>query len=589
MTEHLARFPSVMMAVALAISVLACSRGDESYSEEASVPTEMYEGEGYATAAVEERINLSNVVVKARLTRAEDGLLRFRAIEYKKGSGPNTFSVKAKTEGRDTQWDDQDAILFLVEHDGSGADFEFTDTAAGLYWGGENAIFPVPYRGSLPEGYTVVSNNPVWLPVSASSGSQRSGLERSTGGGQEEVVVTEYDSSGTPKTLSETSIDTTLTWMAGPQFSGGAARGASGNDVSETDYRNCINEAVFLIQMVRDLEAYYGRPILDEWEHEIASGAERGTVVMKVPLIYPITKVTTEDIGYDEYPIFGHDAHLFNSVVSDSDSRPMNGYSYAFTTKRPLPAGTFRFKSNTVFYTFRHCEYEPDKDELAAMNTVTVTTPPGTVHEAFFDPATTTAGVGYLAGSATSTGVLQPATFSQRDRDINITGLEWRNGQVVVSFDRTVRLSESLTFIELDGTVGLYLSRFDATEDLSARTATWDVPERPWEPGDELMLRMGPIPLPGVRNLTAEANSAGEAVLRWEVAYRAGVSGYRIWRHRPGIDEGPRIYVSDTLSTDTTYTDANSPVPTLTEYRVQAIDRSYNAGESSEAVRVGGP
>ena len=137
--------------------------------------------------------------------------------------------------------------------------------------------------------------------------------------------------------------------------------------------------------------------------------------------------------------------------------------------------------------------------------------------------------------------------------------------------------------------MGLYLSRFDATEDLRTRTATWDVPERPWEPGDELMLRMGPIPLPGVRNLTAEANSAGEAVLRWEVAYRAGVSGYRIWRHRPGIDEGPRIYVSDTLSTDTTYTDANSPVPTLTEYRVQAIDRSYNAGESSESVRVGGP
>ena len=52
-------------------------------------------------------------------------------------------------------------------------------------------------------------------------------------------------------------------------------------------------------------------------------------------------------------------------------------------------------------------------------------------------------------------------------------------------------------------------------------------------------MRMGPIPLPAVRNLTAEANSAGEVVLRWEVAYGAGVSGYRIWRHRPGRDEGP--------------------------------------------------
>ena len=586
MTEHLARFPSVMMAVALAISVLACSRGAESYSEEASVPTEMYEGEGYATAAVEERINLSDVVVKARLTRAEDGLLRFRAIEYKKGSGPKTFSVKAKTEGRDTQWDDQDAILFLVEHDGSGADFEFTDTAAGLYWGGENAIFPVPYRGSLPEGYTVVSNNPVWLPVSASSGSQRSGLERSTGDGQEEVVVTEYDSSGTPKTLSETSIDSTLTWMAGPsQPSGGAARGASGSNVSETNYRNCINEAVLTIQMYRDLEAYHGGPYTEEWEHEVASGAGRGTAVLKVPLIHPIAMVNTEDVGYDEYPIFGQDARLFNSVVSDSDTIPGNGYSYSFTTRRPLPAGTYRFKSDLVPHIYSHCGFE--FDNLVTRNTVKVAAPERTIHEAFFDPATTTAGVGYLAGSATSTGVLEPAGFSVRGRAITITGLTWRDGRVVLTLDRFGSWLDGFSFVEPDGTVGLRLAEVDATKDWTARTFTWEVSEQPWESGDELMLRMGPIPLPAVRNLTAEANSAGEVVLRWEVAYGAGVSGYRIWRHRPGRDEGPRIYVSDTLSTDTTYTDANSPVPNLTEYRVQAIDRIYNAGESSEAVRVG--
>ena len=195
--------------------------------------------------------------------------------------------------------------------------------------------------------------------------------------------------------------------------------------------------------------------------------------------------------------------------------------------------------------------------------------------------------MGYLAGSATTTGVLEPAGFSMRGRDIDITGLEWRNGQVVLSFDRTVQLSDGLSFIETDGTAGLYLSQFDATEDLRARTVTWDVSEQPWESGDELMLRMGPIPLPGVRNLTAERGSDREVVLSWEVEYTAGVNGYRIWRHQPGRDEGPRIYVSDTLSTDTTYTDANSPVPNLTEYRVQAIDRVYNAGESSESVRVG--
>ena len=255
-----------------------------------------------------------------------------------------------------------------------------------------------------------------------------------------------------------------------------------------------------------------------------------------------------------------------------------------FTVRRPLPAGTYEIRRREYPDAYKACEYAPDWAFTDFV--VTVTAPAGTVHEAFFDPATTTAGVGFLAGS-TTTGVLEPAGFSMRGRDINITGLEWRNGQVVLSFDRIVQLSDGLSFIETDGTGGLYLSQYDDTEDLRARTATWDVPEQPWEPGDELMLRIGPIPLPGVRNLTAEANSAGEVVLRWEVAYRAGVNGYRIWRHRPGRDEGPRIYLSDTLSTDTTYTDANSPVPNLTEYRVQAIDRVYNAGESSESVRVG--
>ena len=175
-----------------------------------------------------------------------------------------------------------------------------------------------------------------------------------------------------------------------------------------------------------------------------------------------------------------------------------------------------------------------------------------------------------------------------RGRAIAITGLTWQNGRVVLTLDRFGSWLDGFSFIEPDGTVGLRLAEVDATEDLRARTLTWEASEQPWESGDELMLRIGPIPLPAVRNLTAEANSAGEVVLRWEVAYRAGVSGYRIWRHRPGRDEGPKVYVSDTLSTDTTYTDANSPVPNLTEYRVQAIDRIYNAGESSESVRVGG-
>ena len=117
---------------------------------------------------------------------------------------------------------------------------------------------------------------------------------------------------------------------------------------------------------------------------------------------------------------------------------------------------------------------------------------------------------------------------------------------------------------------------------------TWQVSEQPWESGDELMLRIGPIPLPGVRNVTAERGSDGEVVLSWEVDYTAGVSGYRIWRYLPWRDEAPRVYVADTLSTDTTYTDVYASTSDLAEYSVQAIGRGSDAGERSEGVPVGG-
>ena len=288
---------------------------------------------------------------------------------------------------------------------------------------------------------------------------------------------------------------------------------------------------------------------------------------------------------YDRHELSGDDSHLFESTITDADNNSRNGYSFWITNRRPLPAGTYNIRSHGQAYYFSACDYRTDPDYNDII--VSATAPAGTVHEAFFDPATTTAGVGFLAGSAATTGVLEPAGFSMRGRDIDITGLEWRNGQVVLSFDRTVQLSDGLSFIETDGTAGLYLSQFDATEDLRARTVTWEVSEQPVGVRGRADAENRADTAAGGAESDSRGELCREVVLRWEVAYRAGVNGYRIWRHQPGRDEGPRIYVSDTLSTDTTFTDANSPVPNLTEYRVQAIDRVYNAGESSESVRIG--
>ena len=539
-----------------------------------TIPNEHY---GAATATLEERVYLADVVVKARFVTAASGVLRFNALEYVKGTGPKKFSVRANTDGRSTQWDNQDAILFLSSIDGESAVFEFTDTTSWDYV--EGPLYPTQYNGSLPEGYTVESRNPVWLPIESTTESSLN-PGRSTPSGTP-AIITDYSSGGTAETVTQADLRRAVAWVSGSSSAGqglGSQARTANTDTSNREYQACVVESMMFNRYVRDYEAYYGEskqpPV---HEKVIESGSGKGVTLLDYGV--------EQGRKYNDYWVFGRDADLFISRRPDNDDDPSNGYGHDVITARPLPSGTYRFKHYLNPGNFQVCRFQPENAYSAYV--VTVTAPEGTVHEALFDPATTTAGVGYLATTSTSTGVLEPAGFSVRGRAITITGLTWRDGRVVLTLDRFGSWLDGFSFIEPDGTVGLRLAEVDATKDWTARTLVWEVSEQPWESGDELMMRMGPIPLPAVRNLTAEANSAGEVVLRWEVAYRAGVSGYRIWRHRPGRDEGPRIYVSDTLSTDTTYTDANSPVPNLTEYRVQAIDKVYNAGESSESVRVG--
>ena len=560
--------------------------------------------EGKAVASVEERIFLSDVVVKARFVSAGNNVLNFRAVQYLKGSGPDRFSVRAKTAGRDTRWDNQDAILFLDRLTGAASDFRFIDTTEHDLWDYRGGP-PTRYTGDLPQGYTVAKRNPVWLPVG--SADSLGGLTRlANSQSSPNSIITEYDKSGAPETITQRELRDSISWLGRQALTGtwdsfpnnladSFTRNVNTDDnpqFTTEDVRLCMLIALGQIRDRRDKIAYFGKPQWpNTWEEKIDSGLPKGT---------EFSVLDNDDDGwtgsipgpqgshrYPTYWLTGPDANLFEVTLSDDDNNSRTGYRIAEVTRRLLPAGTYVYEHRGHGYINQACGYV--NEHLYTTVTVVVTAPPGTVHEALFDPATTTAGVGYLATTSTTTGVLEPAGFSMRGRDINITGLEWRDGQVVLSFDRTVQLSDGLSFIETDGTAGLYLSQFDATEDLRARTATWEVSERPWESGDELMLRIGPIPLPAVGNLTAERGSDGEVVLSWEVDYTAGVNGYRIWRYLPWRDEGPRVYVADTLSTDTTYTDVYASTSDLAEYSVQAIGRGSDAGERSEGVRIGGP
>ena len=494
---------------------------------------------GKAVASIEERTFLSGAVVKARFVSAGNNILQFSAITYMKGTGPTQFSVKANTNGRVTRWDNQDAILFLTPLTDGAADFTFADSTTWDYSPSDVppelanhpttiALTSTEYKGSLPDGYTLGSNNPVWLPLTSSSATSTGGGRSVQPSTQTEIVV-EYDiTTGEAKSVSQTTLEDMISWMAG------ASGGSSGSDVSsgslgkvsksgqrnsgsqssdspsaqwwdDEDYRNCIRRSMLYIRAVRDREAYSGPKPPLTLTTEIESGIAGATIFDWPRHGAPSFFGTVP--AYHTYVVIGPNAHLFNPQITDDDGDKTTGWDYALVTARPLPAGTYTFWHKSYPWTFEPCQFRPPHDETF-IEEVIVKSPPRTLLEAFFDPATTTAGVGYLAGSATTTGVLEPAGFSMRGRDINLTGLEWRNGQVVLSFDRIVQLSDGLSFIETDGTAGLYLSQYDDTEDLRARTATWDVPEQPWEPGDELMLRIGPIPLPAVRN----RDSGGEAL-----------------------------------------------------------------------------
>ena len=81
----------------------------------------------------------------------------------------------------------------------------------------------------------------------------------------------------------------------------------------------------------------------------------------------------------------------------------------------------------------------------------------------------------------------------------------------------------------------------------------------------------GPPPEP--RNLTAVVNGDGHVVLSWEAPEDDSITGYQILRRRPTEGEDTLlVYVEDTQSTATTYTDTNVTAGVQHAYRVRAIN-----------------
>ena len=84
------------------------------------------------------------------------------------------------------------------------------------------------------------------------------------------------------------------------------------------------------------------------------------------------------------------------------------------------------------------------------------------------------------------------------------------------------------------------------------------------------------------QRLTAVSNSDGTITLTWEAPDDASVTGYQILRRIPSENEPTlQVYVENTNSTATTYTDTDAPTGTQYVYRVKAINGAGLGSQSN--------
>ena len=411
--------------------------------------------------------------------------ITFEVKEYLKGSGgteiqailydrDNWEATRAEVEAlndellplRGTRWDDRDAIVFLR----SSSYVVSTVSDADRYW-------MLAFRVNDEDAYTVASEwARVWLPAANASGARGASAAN-----QQFVIALPSDAQGASgrsvnqgETLGLGELKTLIATLQAEMDAGGTV-----------EYAQCVRDKYHSARY----EEWYKESREEKWDwsynqqfdKSMASGQPAGTTVHADPDVQYLSDddlATTPSNFEDRMYIGGQDADLF-----------AKGWPFTATAARPLPEGVYRFYWAYVSPKLTLCDGMPELRKTQNEIVVTVTPPPGTLHEAFFDPVTLGAGV----GADSSNGVLNPASFTVDGTSTSITGLKWESGSVVLSLSPYSSLSgHKLDFIELDGSVSLSLPASSATEDTTAGTLTWSVSDQPWHNAEMLMLRIFP-------------------------------------------------------------------------------------------------
>ena len=210
--------------------------------------------------------------------------------------------------------------------------------------------------------------------------------------------------------------------------------------------------------------------------------------------------------GYSTDYFKGAHSHLFEEVRVDSNDNPTDGYRIQSKIKRPLPRGSYVLENYSQDQIHLPCDYEI----LGQYWTVHVAPLAGTIHEAFFDPASI--GSGGAVGADAANGVLKPADFTFGGGGVSLDSIRWESQAAEMRLSPHARLANHhADFIALDGSVALRLDFDDATEtgEGDSRALSWPICAQPWQAGDLLMIRISesPADLSGV-SLDADCVSA---------------------------------------------------------------------------------
>ena len=350
------------------------------------------------------------------------------------------------SEYYDSQWEDRDAILFLMD---------ITKTEAyGLGGRPRNVQYAfVGHTGKEAiasngkDDFSIASeNNKAWLPANE------------TRAGATTFYLESPDTDGDAATSSLSTLKSSVTTAA------------SQIDTSKDGYQEC------LVAKKYDERESTERDVL-RVEVTIESGLPTGTIVAD--------RVGLGSNTYWYYHLYGDDAVYFNTSVVDADDNPENGYDGSTRTVRPLPAGQYALEEARQLEVMVPCGYIPDE---RVHWTINVAAPEGTLHELFFDPVT----VGSTVAADGANGVLELATLTDANGgSATISSISYESGTAEVEVTPGDALDgHILDIIELDGTLSLSLDVADATVDAANDTLSWSMSEQPWEDGDKLMVRI---------------------------------------------------------------------------------------------------